>query len=182
MNIAHDFPEFFETERLLLRAPRAADAGSLFEAYTQDIEVVRYLIWRPHTSLAETEQFIAGCIRDRPGGSRLPYVLAFRDAPARAIGMLEARPRAHLFDIGYVLSRALWGQGLMKEAIRAFTDAALRIPGIFRVQATCDVDNRASARALEKAGFSLEGRIERYMVHPNISSEPRPSFLYARCR
>jgi len=69
----------------------------------------------------------------------------------------------------------------MTEAIRAFTDAALRIPGIFRVQATCDVDNRASARALEKAGFSLEGRIERYMVHPNISSEPRPSFLYARC-
>jgi RimJ/RimL family protein N-acetyltransferase len=180
LNTAQDFPEFFETERLLLRPPRTSDAGSLFEAYTQDIEVVRYLIWRPHRSLAETQEFIAGCILDRPGGSRLPYVLTLRNAPARAIGMLEARPRALLLDIGYVLSRAHWGQGLMTEAIRAFTDAALRIPGIFRVQATCDVDNRASARALEKSGFSLEGRLERYRVHPNI--KPRPSLLYARCR
>jgi [ribosomal protein S5]-alanine N-acetyltransferase len=182
MNASHALPDTFDTARLVLRKPRASDASALFEAYTQDPEVARYMTWRPHTSLAETEEFIAGCVRDWLSGLRLPYVLTLRDAADRAIGMLEARPRSPLFDIGYVLSRAHWGKGLMPEAIRALTDAALRIPGIVRVQATCDVDNRASARALEKSGFSREGRLERHTVHPNISSDPRPCFLYARCR
>jgi [ribosomal protein S5]-alanine N-acetyltransferase len=140
------------------------------------------MTWRPHTSLAETEEFIGGCVRDWLSGSRLPYMLTLRDAPDRAIGVLEARPVSHLLDIGYALSRAHWGKGLMPEAIRALADATLRNPEIFRVQATCDVENRASARALEKSGFFLEGRLERYTVHPNISPEPRPCFLYARCR
>lgn len=70
--------------------------------------------------------------------------------------MLEARPRSHVVNIGYVLTSTQWGQGLMVEAIQAFTAIALRLPGIFRVEATCDVENRASARALEKSGFVLD--------------------------
>jgi len=100
----------------------------------------------------------------------------------RAIGMLEARRNSHVVDIGYVLARAHWGHGLMTEAVRALADTALGNPEVFRVQATCDVDNRASARVLEKSGFSCEGRLQRHTVHPNIDREPRPCFLYARCR
>ncbi len=166
----------------MLREPRASDASSLFDAYTQDLEVARYMVWRPHSSPAETQEFIVACVRDWLSGLRLPYVLTLRDTPDRAIGMLEARPLSHLLDIGYVLARAHWGKGLMPEAIRALTETALRNPDIFRVQATCDVDNHASARALEKSGFSREGRLERHTVHPNISSEPRSCFLYARWR
>jgi ribosomal-protein-alanine N-acetyltransferase len=182
MNVAHDLPGFFHTERLILREPKPSDARTVFEAYTQDPEVARYTVWRPHTSFAETDEFISGCVRDWPSGCRLAYVLTLRDAPDRAIGMFEARPSSHVVDIGYVLSRAHWGQGLIPEVIRAVSDTALGAPGVFRVQATCDVDNRGSARALEKAGFSREGRLERHTVHPNIDSQPRPCFLYARCR
>ncbi|MCG2592746.1 GNAT family N-acetyltransferase [Ramlibacter sp. XY19] len=52
----------------------------------------------------------------------------------------------------------------------------------FRVHAACDVENRPSQRALEKAGFMREGRLERFTVHPNISPEPRACYMYARCR
>jgi [ribosomal protein S5]-alanine N-acetyltransferase len=62
------------------------------------------------------------------------------------------------------------------------TDAALARPQFFRARATCDVENRPSARALEKSGCLREGRLERYIVHPNISPEPRACYLYARCR
>jgi RimJ/RimL family protein N-acetyltransferase len=143
---------------------------------------MQYLPWRPHTSVADTEQFIAGCVRDWANGSKLAYVLTLRDTPDCAIGMLEARPRSHLMDIGYMLGRAHWGRGLMSEALKALADAALRNPIFFRVQATCDVDNVGSARVLEKAGFLREGRLERCTVYPNISSEPRPCFLYALTR
>ena len=52
-------------------------------------------------------------------------------------------------------------------------------PTIYRMAATCDVENKASARALEKSGFSREGLLRRYIIHPNISPEPRDSLLYA---
>jgi RimJ/RimL family protein N-acetyltransferase len=165
-----------------LREPRGSDAPVLFDAYTQDAEVTRYMMWRPHTSLAQTASFVAACIRDWADGGRLPYILTLRDSPDRGIGVLDAKLRAHTIDIGYVIARPHWGNGLMPEAIRALTDAALGTSRFFRVQATCDVENRASARALEKAGFTREGRLERYIVHPNIQADPRPSFLYARCR
>ena len=61
----------------------------------------------------------------------------------------------------------------MPEAIAALAGSVLHSPGIDRVQATCDTENIGSQRALEKSGFRCEGRLERHMVHPNISPEPR---------
>jgi RimJ/RimL family protein N-acetyltransferase len=96
--------------------------------------------------------------------------------------MLEARILGTALDIGYVLARSHWGRGYMPEAIQSLTNAALLKPTIFRVQATCDVENIPSQRALEKSGFKREGRLDRHTVHPNISSEPRACFMYAKCR
>jgi RimJ/RimL family protein N-acetyltransferase len=114
------------------------------------------MVWQPHASLETTRDFIAGCVAQWHAGSALPYVVTLK-ASGQLIGMLDARPGGHGVNIGYVLARSQWGQGLMVEAIQAFTAIALRLPGIFRVEATCDVDNRPSARSLEKSGFLLEG-------------------------
>lgn len=173
-------PERIETPRLVLRRPVEADALAIFRAYTQDAAVSRFMVWRPHSSASETQAFIAACMAAWEEASRLAYVLAEAGSPS-AIGMLEARPDGLTVDLGYVLSASHWGKGYMPEAVDAVAEAALAA-GFFRVQAFCDVDNRASRRTLEKAGFSLEGRLERYMVHPNVSPEPRACCMYARCR
>lgn len=175
------FPSSIETSRLKLRAPVFADADAMFASYTQDSDVARYMVWRPHVSLDTTRAFIANCEAQWNEGSALPYIITLK-ASGELIGMIEARPRNHVVNIGYVLARGQWGQGLMVEAIQAFTAIALRLPGVFRVEATCDVDNYPSARALEKSGFVLEGRLARHTVHPNISAEPRDCFIYAACR
>lgn len=174
-------PEQIETKRLLLRRPRADDARAIFESYAQDPLVCKYMIWSAHRDLAETQDFIALCMQAWESGSRRPYVLATADT-GDAVGMLESRIQATSVDLGYVLARALWGRGLMPEAIDAAAAAALACPQFYRVQATCDATNAASARALEKAGFAREGCLERYTVHPNLSREPRSCFMYARVR
>ncbi|MEJ7805232.1 MAG: GNAT family N-acetyltransferase [Telluria sp.] len=163
-----------------MREPRLSDAAFIFDAYTQDADVARHMVWRPHQTLSETERFIAHCVQAWAGCQCRPYMLAFRDNEQIPVGMLEARILAHSVDIGYVLARRHWGAGLMSGAVSVLVDAALSLPGCFRVQATCDVDNLASARALEKAGFVREGRLERYAMLPNISAEPRPCYMYAR--
>ncbi len=67
----------------------------------------------------------------------------------------------------------------MTEAIRTITEWALSQPSIFRVWAVCDVENAASVKVLEKAGFQQEGIFRRWLIHPDISDEPRDCYCYA---
>ncbi len=175
-------PAELETERLLLRAPLPADAHEIFAGYAQMAEVSRFMMWRPHASLSVTEAYVAQCIAAFENGVRLPYVVAMRGEPAVAIGMLEARPAGHIVELGYVLAPRHWGAGLMPEAIAALSARVLADAAFFRVQAFCDVENRPSQRALEKAGFTREARLARFAIHPNLSEEPRPCYMYARWR
>jgi [ribosomal protein S5]-alanine N-acetyltransferase len=175
-------PDDISTKRLTLRKPRHADAAPLFAAYTQDLDVAQYLVWRPHQSIAETEAFKAHCLQSWASGKSLPFILARRQDDSIPIGMLDARLLPHAIDIGYVLQRSCWGVGLMTEAQIALSGTALASPKCSRVQATCDTENYASARVLENASFSLEGRLERHSVLPNLGAEPRASLMYARCK
>lgn len=174
-------PDFLSTERLLLREPLQADAAVVFERYCQDPDVARYTVWRPHGALEQTEAFVAECREEWAQGQCRGYMLVPKGETA-PIGMVEARLKEAVVEVGYVLARPWWGQGLMPEAVRALVTAAFLIPGIDRAEGSCDVDNRASARTLEKAGFQYAARLERYMVHPNLSLEPRDCLLYVRNR
>lgn len=75
----------------------------------------------------------------------------------RPIGSIGARFREYKVDIGYVLARSHWKKGYMTEAVSVLTDWILAQPVVFRLWAVCDVENRGSARVLEKAGFEHEG-------------------------
>jgi RimJ/RimL family protein N-acetyltransferase len=171
-------PDVFETARLRLRPPKPDDAQSIFDSYAQDLPVTRYLVWPPHRSVETTQKFISDCIERHAAGTAFPYVLT-KTADDRPLGMLELKPHPHGANIGYVLAREHWGQGLMPEAARAVVSYALTQPAIYRVQAFCDVENTASARTLEKIGMTRDGMLRRFLVHPAMSSEPRDCYLYA---
>lgn len=96
--------------------------------------------------------------------------------------MLELRPSGHRAELGYVLARDCWGRGVMTEAAQAVVTWALAQPGIYRVWAVTDVDNHGSARVLEKIGMQREGLLRRWMMHPNLSPEPRDCWCFARVR
>ena len=170
-------PYVIQTKRLVLRKPRMDDAPFIFERYGQDPEVTRYLIWTPHKHIGETEAFLQRCMNVWEQGKSFPYVITLQenDDP---IGMIEVHHQGFKLEIGYVLARTFWGKGYMTEALRAVVDWAFAQSDIFRMQAICDVENIGSARVMEKAGMTREGLLRRYVLHPNISDEPRDAYLY----
>jgi len=170
--------EQLETQRLLLRKPCTDDALLAFEGWTQDTEVTRYLTWHPHQSLEQTKEFIRRCIVDWDRSWRFPYIITIKES-GEVIGMIDPRVEGHRLGIGYGLARSHWGKGYMTEAVRAIIDWALQQEEIFRVYATTDVENIGSQRVLEKAGMTREGLLRRYMMHPNVSDEPRDCYMYA---
>ena len=176
-----NWPTRIDTARLVLRRPVLADAPAIFEGYAQDPDVVRYLMWRPHTSIRDTTEYLARCVAGNNAGDDLTWALTLK-GDDRLIGMFALRPHGFKADLGYVLARLYWGRGLVTEAGRAIVDLAFSDPAVHRVWAVCDVDNKASARVLEKLGMTLEGVLRRWIVHPNVSEEPRDSLCYARVR
>ena len=80
------------------------------------------------------------------------------------------------------LKREVNVQRFMPEAIVAVVEWAFTEPWVSRVSAARDMENHASARALEKAGFIRERVLQQFSVHPNISSAPRDCYEYAITR
>jgi RimJ/RimL family protein N-acetyltransferase len=174
-------PDSFHTGRLVLRPIALEDAGVIFDTYAQDVAVTQFVIWRPHRSRRDTEAYLAECIAMPPDVSRIYAIAGRSGADLRgAFALRQAAP--HRLDCGYVLARVWWGQGLMTEVLTEVVNWAMRQPSIFRIGALCDVENIASARVMEKAGLVREGILRRWLMHPNVSDEPRDCLSYARVR
>jgi [ribosomal protein S5]-alanine N-acetyltransferase len=171
-------PEIIETARLILRPPLIEDAEAIFMKYAQDSEVTKYLIWRPHKVVEETKAFIERCIQGRKNASNFAWVVIQKEEHT-LFGMIELRITGDQADFGYVLARDAWGQGYASEMVKAVVSWTLVQPEIQRVWATCDCENPASARVLEKAGLKFVKVLKRYIVHPNISEDPQDSLLYS---
>lgn len=168
-------PESFETPRLRLRASRLEDAEAIFAEYAQDPDVSKYLIWKPHKGVSETQSFLRYCDEERRAGRMFSYVI-LNKVDDRLIGMVEIGSDGGL---GYVLAQAQWGRGYMTEAVKAIVEWAMGQDEIRKIHATCDVDNPASARVMEKAGLKFEGVLTKHSMHPNVSSEPRDALSYS---
>jgi [ribosomal protein S5]-alanine N-acetyltransferase len=96
--------------------------------------------------------------------------------------MIRLQRHHHRAELGYVLARPYWNQGLITEALQPIIDWALTQPNIYRVWAVCDYENLASARVMEKVGMTYEGILRRWLIHPNMSNKPRDCFCYAKVK
>ena len=87
-----------------------------------------------------------------------------------AMWMIELRDGTHIGDlcfkglgangvveIGYGILEEYQGQGYAAEAVGAAVNWALQQPGVTRVEAETEPDNRTSQRVLEKCGFLPSG-------------------------
>ncbi|HYA34769.1 MAG TPA: GNAT family N-acetyltransferase [Candidatus Binataceae bacterium] len=173
-------PERFETARLTLRRVRDSDVSAIFE-YASDPEVTRLMDWRTLVDVSEAAKSVQ---RSREGwerGTEFGWMITVKPGDF-AVGRIACFPNGHRAEIGYLLNRRFWGKGYATEAADCVIKWLLADGGLWRVWATCDVENIASAQVLEKIGMLREGTLRRLAIRPNISEEPRDAFLYAKVR
>ena len=93
-----------------------------------------------------------------------PTEFAIADAE-EAIGGIGVRPQRDIHrrsaEVGYWLGEPFWGRGITTHALRAMTEYAFATFDLVRVYATVKEWNPASARVLEKCGFTMEGRLRK---------------------
>jgi RimJ/RimL family protein N-acetyltransferase len=168
----------WETERLRAKPAACADALVVFRDYASDPVVAKYMTWRPHLEIAETVAFLERCEKSWADGSAFPWTL-WSKSGGELVGLVEIRVRPPAVDLGYALTQRWWHQGLMTEALRTVVGWAFAQAEIYRVWATCDIENQASARVLERLGMQREGILRSWLIHPNVSDTPRDAFCYS---
>ena len=169
-------PEIFELPHLRLRRPAPSDAEAIFE-YGSDPAVAHFMDWPVCTSIDQIRESLRRRGIRWESGDEYYWVITLREAD-RAIGGISCYVQPDSAEIGFLLNRRYWGNGYTTEAARAVIGWLLSIPGMREVWATCDVENLASARVLEKAGLSSQGILDHGIIRPNISTTPRAAYRY----
>jgi ribosomal-protein-alanine N-acetyltransferase len=169
-----------ETPRLRLRPLRVEDAPAIY-AYAHDAAVARFVSWPQHRSLDDSTAFLKYAAEAVASGREMQWALARRDNDA-VIGTAGVRLQGHRVELGYVIAQPHWGRGYATEVATRIVEWALDNPGVVRVWAYCHVDNAASARVLEKAGMVREGRLNAWVVFPNLDGAVGDCWCYARVR
>ena len=148
-----------ETYRLILRRFRSEDAEDMYANWASDPEVTRFLTWPTHSSVDVTKAILSDWIPRYEDGGYFNWAMEYKDT-GKVIGNISVVKLIESIDaaeIGYCMSRAYWGQGLMPEALRAVMDYLFDVVGLNRVAACHDANNPKSGRVMEKAGMKLEG-------------------------
>jgi len=74
---------------------------------------------------------------------------------------LNQKHQEHRGIIGYCLHKKFRGKGIMSKAVKIITNYAFKKYKLKRLSGLCRTFNKASARTMEKAGYKLEGIMEK---------------------
>ncbi|MCA9619154.1 MAG: GNAT family N-acetyltransferase [Myxococcales bacterium] len=171
-------PRRWSTARLVARAASADDAEATHAAWASLPECTRWLSFPTATSVDESRAFLEMVERAWAGEEgHLSWLLYADDV---LIGGIGADVDGPTVTVGYVITPEHWGRGYATEALRELCAISLAEPDLYRVEATCDVENIRSARVLEKVGMQREGHLRRHTIFPNVSKAPRDVWLYAK--
>lgn len=150
------------TPRGRLRPFDGRDAADLFAIYGDPL-VMRFVGEPPFPSLAtvsqmlaSVEQMLASVERLLAGGESLEWGLVLRGS-GRLVGTcglhsFAAGASLRQAEVGCMLARSHWGQGLMGEALSALIAYARQL-GIVTLLADIEPDNLPSQRLFERLGF-----------------------------
>ena len=143
-----------QTARLILRPWRQTDLDD-FYAYASVDGVGQMAGWKPHGSKAESQEIL-----DRFIGHKRTFALEYQGKVIGSLGIEEYNEsRFPEFadlkcrEIGYVLSKAYWGQGLMPEAVKEVIRFLFEDVGLDVIFCSHFLWNKQSGRVQEKCGF-----------------------------
>jgi len=149
-----------KTDRLLLRYWRAADLDDLF-AFASVPGVEEMSGMPHHKSLEDSKKFLDASMNSKSCFAIYHLadkkVVGYLEMHGSWAGVDESFSHLNIVQIGFVLDKQYWGQGLAAEAALAVIKHSFSVWGFDAVSACHFVENTQSRRVLEKCGFVLKG-------------------------
>lgn len=143
------------TERLILRPWKESDLEDFYE-YARVDGVGQMAGWLPHKNIEESREILENFISHKKA-----FAIEYQ---GKAIGSLgieryneENNPELAPLrgrELGYVLSKEYWGQGLVPEAVKAVIQYLFETENLDFILVGHFERNSQSARVIQKCGFA----------------------------
>lgn len=154
-----------ETDRLLLRAWQESDVNDFYE-YASVAGVGEMAGWQHHESIDVTQKVLQSFIA---GKNELAITYNDNGKVIGSVGLHEswangdsAYSHLKMKNVGYVLSKDYWGEGIMPEAVAAVIRFCFDECYLDALTCGHSLTNRQSKRVIEKCGFSYVKQSEYY--------------------
>lgn len=144
-----------------LRPLDISDTDAAVQWYT-DEKVNRFCSWDVFTTKEAAAQYFL------KNGLTHPWHRAIcvsgRVVGSVSVSPLQGNDRCRA-EIGYAVASEYWGKGVATLAVKMAAEAVFaEWEQLERLQAVVDVENPASQRVMEKAGFKREGILRKYYL------------------
>lgn len=179
MRLTHTGTQEIETARLRLRRYVIEDANEIFREWANDENVVKYLMWERHKSVAQTKTFLFETIASYEKDDKYIWGIVLKES-GELIGSIASdilNERSRNASVGYCLGERFWNCGYMSEALRAVLDYMFYDVNVNRIEAFHSINNIASGKVMQKAGMIKEGHLRQAYI--TGGGEYQDSDLYA---
>lgn len=141
-----------------IRQWRLSDAKDLAAALSNQkvLNNLRDGLPYPYTD-QDAQDYIRAVLSADPDQT-FAYAVCVDDKVVGSIGAFrQENIHRRTAELGYYLSEAYWGQGIMTQAVGMLCARLFSETDLLRIYAEPFASNMGSRRVLEKAGFQLEG-------------------------
>ncbi|MFN8281947.1 MAG: GNAT family protein [Chitinophagales bacterium] len=167
--------EIIIDDKLKLRAWQPEDKLEL-QRIANNLNLTKYLrelFPSPYTA-NDAERWIS---LNEMGLDETQFCIAYDEKPIGNIGIYIQRDvHKYTAELGYWLSEEHWNKGIITECIKTVVPYFIKKFGLKRVFATTFSENIGSSKALESAGFALEGTMKNHAFKGGIDYDGK---LYA---
>ena len=147
-----------DTPDLRLRRVRLSDAEGLYKMLS-DPESMKYWSHTPVSDVSDALKVLREDVESDAKGNSICWAVTQKGSD-EMIGkciLFQFSPANRRAEIGFILNRAYWRQGLMLQALQGVIHFAFNTLNLHRLEADVDPDNAGSLGILEKLGFEREG-------------------------
>ena len=141
-------------EKCTLRPPRKEEAEA-YIGWFKDLDVIRYTLQVGPMSIWQEEDFIKR-MAEEPNA--ISWIVEVEGRPVGWTGVGGIHWRNGNGEGGIVIGeKSLWRRGIATEAIALRTRFCFRELNLHKIRTRAFMENKASIRALEKAGYRQSG-------------------------
>lgn len=160
--------EIHIAENIKLRAITLEDADAIFDIIDNQREYLQeWLPFVPYTVTSQDTKDFIQAIVDLPDDEREPtFTIRMGKQIIGLIGFRDTDYINRKTEIGYWISSACQGQGIVTRATKKLCEYAFSKLLLNRVQIRCGVGNTKSSAIPKRLGFTFEGVAREAEFHP----------------
>lgn len=161
-----------ETDRLILRKIELSDYEEIFNCWTSDSNVSKYVTWYPHKTADDTKKLTNYWVNDYDNEFCYRWLVVLKNTN-ETIGMIDVIAKNLQYmtaEVGYCYGSKFLGNGYATEALKEVIKY-LHSEGFPVVYAQHFKSNIASGKVMKNAGMEYEGLLKSRVVNKDGNRE-----------